>query len=189
MSREAQLPDQALLDRQFSEEEIRLAVAELSTEKAPGPDGFTGMFYKTCWDIIKQDLVAAFHCIHSQNTGPLLRLNGALLTLLPKKEIAEYPNEFRPISLIHSFAKLVSKALALRLSPYMDHLVSHAQSAFIKSQCIQDNFLCVRNLTRAYHRKKTPALLMKLDITKAFDSVSWDYLLEVLQHRGFPVRW
>jgi hypothetical protein len=116
--------------------------------------------------------VAAFQCIHNQNTGSLLKLNGALLTLLPKKEIVEYPNEFRPISLIHYFAKLVSKVLALRLSPYMDYLVSNAKSAFINSRCLQDNFLYVRNLTRAYHRKKTPALLMKLVITKAFDSVS-----------------
>jgi retron-type reverse transcriptase len=111
------------------------------------------------------------------------------LTLLPKKEISETPNEFRPISLIHSFAKLVSKVLALRLSPHMDTLVSNDQSAFIKNRCIQDNFVYVINLARVYHRKKTTALLMKIDITKVFDSVSWEYLLDLLQHRGFSVRW
>jgi hypothetical protein len=71
----------------------------------------------------------------------------------------------------------------------MDDLVSSAQSAFIKHQCIQDNFLYVRNLARAYHQKKTSALLLKLDISKAFDSVSWEYLFKMLQHRGFPVKW
>uniref|UniRef100_A0A453BXC0 Reverse transcriptase domain-containing protein n=1 Tax=Aegilops tauschii subsp. strangulata TaxID=200361 RepID=A0A453BXC0_AEGTS len=39
------------------------------------------------------------------------------------------------------------------------------------------------------HRRKTPALLMKLDIEKAFDTVSWDYLLELLQQLGFSARW
>jgi hypothetical protein len=133
--------------------------------------------------------VAAFQCIHNQTTDPLPKLNGALLTLLPKKEVAESPCDFRPISLIHSFAKLVTKVLALRLSPHIDNLVSNAQSAFIRRRCIQNNFLYVRNLVRTYHHKKKPALLLKLDISKAFDSVSWEYLLEMLQHRGFPSKW
>jgi hypothetical protein len=47
----------------------------------------------------------------------------------------------------------------------------------------------VRNLDRAYHRKKISALLFKLDITKAFNSVSWDYLIEMMHHRGFPLKW
>jgi hypothetical protein len=86
------------------------------------------------------------------------------------------------ISLIHSFAKLISKVMALRLAPLMDDLVSSAQSDFIKHHCIQDNFLYVRNLACAYHRKKTLSLLLKLDISKAFDSVSWEYIFEMLQH-------
>lgn len=47
----------------------------------------------------------------------------------------------------------------------------------------------VRGLARHYHRTRTPACLIKLDITKAFDSVSWEYLLELLGARGFPTRW
>uniref|UniRef100_A0A453T1C7 Reverse transcriptase domain-containing protein n=1 Tax=Aegilops tauschii subsp. strangulata TaxID=200361 RepID=A0A453T1C7_AEGTS len=64
-----------------------------------------------------------------------------------------------------------------------------AQSAFLKTRCIQQSFLYVQNGVRALHRTKTPALLLKLDISKAFDSVSWDYLLELLQELGFSARW
>jgi retron-type reverse transcriptase len=84
---------------------------------------------------------------------------------------------------------LVSKVLALRLVPHINGLVSKAQSAFIRRRCIHDNYLYVRNLARAYHRKKVLALLMKLDISKVFDFVSWEYLLEMLQQRGFSARW
>jgi hypothetical protein len=169
-----------ILDQSFTETEIKNAIVELPVEKSPGPDGFTGIFFKTCWDVIKHDILAAFQCIYNQTTSPLPKLNGALLTLLPKKEVAKLPGDFRPISLIHSFAKLVSNVLALRLAPHMDILISTAQSAFIKNRCIQDNYLYVRNVAIAYHRKKVPILLMKLDISRAFDSVSWEYLLELL---------
>jgi hypothetical protein len=177
------------LDRSFSEEEIRTTIAELPAEKAPGPDGFTGVFYKSCWGIIKNEVIATFHCIYNQVTGPLPKLNGALITLLPKKEASDAPSNFRSISLVHSFAKLITKVLARRLAPHMNDLISSAQSVFVKCRCIQDNFLYVRNLARAYHRKKIPAMLFKLDISKALDSVSWAYLLELLHHRGFPTRW
>jgi hypothetical protein len=138
----------------FNEEEVRGAILNLHAKKAPGPDDFTGAFYHGCWDIIKCEIMAAFNCFYNLTTSPLSKLNNALLTLLPKKEVAEFPRDFRPISLIHSVAKLFTKVLAGRLSRYIDRLVPQAQSAFIKRQCIQDNFLYVRNLARAYHRKK-----------------------------------
>jgi hypothetical protein len=50
---------EACLDAPFTEAEIKRVVAELPTEKAPGPDGLTGLFYKSCWDIVKLDVIAA----------------------------------------------------------------------------------------------------------------------------------
>jgi hypothetical protein len=71
----------------------------------------------------------------------------------------------------------------------MNRLVSNAQSAFIKGRAIHDNFMYVRNLARRFHTSRTPTLLFKLDISKAFNSVRWDYLLDLLRRRGFPPRW
>lgn len=94
--------------------------------------------------------------------------------------------DYRPISLIHSFAKILTKVLANRLAMYIHKLISTSQSVFIKRRCIQENFMYIRGLARHYHWTKTPACLIKLDITKAFDSVSWEYLIELLGARGFP---
>ena len=66
--------------------------------------------------------------------------------------------------------------------------MSSAQSAFIKKRYIHDNFMYVRGLARRLHKSKTPALLFKLDIRKAFDSVRWEYIIDLLQRRGFPPR-
>lgn len=162
--------------------ELKHVVNELPAEKAPGPDGFTGGFYNKCWELVKWDVLAAMNSLHDLRAGPFGRMNGANIILIPKKEVTEHPNDFRPISLIHSFAKLVTKTLAIRLAKYIDELISPAQSAFIKRRCIHDNFVFMRNLARAYHRKKILALLFKLDISKAFDTISWEYMLELLEN-------
>jgi hypothetical protein len=60
---------------------------------------------------------------------------------------------------------------------------------FIRGRCIQDNFLYVQNLVRHFHRCKTPAIRLKLDVEKVFDTVSWPYLLDSLHARGFSSRW
>ena len=112
-------------------------------------------------------------------------LNSANIILLPKKSDARRVSDFRPISLIHSVAKLFAKLLANRLALLLDSLVSKCQSAFIKKRSIHDNFLYVRNMVRSMHKQKMPAIFLKLDIHKAFDTV----MLEVQQVLGFGPRW
>jgi hypothetical protein len=60
------------LDRPFTETEIESAIKSLPTGKAPGPDGFTAEFYKHCWDIIKHDILSAFHSIQILQCDHLL---------------------------------------------------------------------------------------------------------------------
>lgn len=90
---------------------------------------------------------------------------------------------------MHSVAKIVCKMLASRLAPELPMLVSANQSAFIKGRSIQDNFLYVQNVIREANRRKKSLIFLKLDIAKAFDSVRWDFLFEVLQGFGFDSRW
>jgi hypothetical protein len=117
------------------------------------------------------------------------KLNSALISLIAKRADAIDVGDFRPISLIHSFAKLFSKLLANRLWPHMDDLISANQSAFIRGRCLHDNFMLVRQLARKFHAMKVNGVLLKLDISRAFDSIFWSFLLEVLQHMSFSKLW
>uniref|UniRef100_A0A8I6WPA9 Reverse transcriptase domain-containing protein n=1 Tax=Hordeum vulgare subsp. vulgare TaxID=112509 RepID=A0A8I6WPA9_HORVV len=112
-----------------------------------------------------------------------------MVALLPKKESAMKVQDFRPISLIHLVSKIIAKVLATRLRGVISSIISPAQSGFLSSKSTQDSFLYAQNAVRSLHRKKRPALMFKLDIAKAFDNVSWEYLLELQQHLGFPSRW
>lgn len=123
------------------------------------------------------------------NSQHLNLLNSANIILIPKKTNAIKVSDYRPISLIHSIAKIFSKLLANRLAPFLDDIVSSCQSAFIKRRCIQDNFLYVQNTVQRLQKLKVPALFMKLDIQKAFDTINWSYLLEALHALGFGQRW
>jgi hypothetical protein len=177
------------LDMPFTEAEIKKSIDLLLADKALGPDGFMGTFFKSCWDIIKNDVMEAVKAFHDLRCMNLQLINSGNIILLPKKEGAEAVGDFRPISLIHSFVKIINKTLALRLAPHMHEIVSPCQSAFIKKRTIQDNFMVVRSAVRRYQRMNIPSLFLKLDIVKSFDSVRWEYLLSLLQHLGFPSWW
>jgi hypothetical protein len=73
------------------------------------------------------------------NTRCFHKLNNALIVLLPKRNGANSPQEFRPITMIHSFAKLISKILALWLAPRLKDLIDRNQNAFIQKCLIHDN--------------------------------------------------
>ncbi|KAE8806743.1 reverse transcriptase [Hordeum vulgare] len=177
------------LEREFTMEEIYNVIKEMPADKAPGRDGFSGGFYRSCWDTIKHDLLAAMNQLFRMDSTGLQRVNQALLVLIPKKMGADTLTDFIPISLIHSVVKIFSKILSSRLAPKISMLVDDCQSAFIKSRSIQENFLQGQNTARFFHKSKKAMVLLKLDIAKAFDSVSWAYLLDMLQARGFGARW
>jgi hypothetical protein len=154
-------------------------------DKAPGPDGFTCRFYASCWSIIKADVMEAFRTLWRGDYRGLHVANQALITLLPKKADAVEVKDFKPISLIHSVAKLIAKVLYTRLALSMPHLVGPQQNAFIRGCCLHDNFQLVQATAKRLHRLKKDIIMLKLDITKAFDTVDWAFLLDVMSKLGF----
>jgi len=58
--------DLEALDLPFSEE-VWNTIKEMPPDKAPGPDGFTGKFYKSCRTVIKNDVMGAVHFLWTRN--------------------------------------------------------------------------------------------------------------------------
>jgi hypothetical protein len=134
------------LDNPFSAREVWEAIKDSPAEKALGPDGFNGIFYRRCWGILGLEIMELFHHAFHLAGGDYSALNKAFVCLLPKKDGASRVSDYRPISPIHSVAKLFAKVLARRLTAVINGLISLAQSAFLKTWSLHDNFLFVRNL-------------------------------------------
>lgn len=113
----------------------KIAVFDLGALKAPGPDGFSGIFYQTYWEIINS--VIHHTTSHSLETATFLpAMNRTFLTLIPKQPSPKTAAHFRPIGLCNFSYKILAKVLANRLKPLMPSLISENQSAFVSGRQI-----------------------------------------------------
>jgi len=104
----------------------------MPVDKAPGPDGFNEMFLKKCWHIIKEDVYQLCNDFFS-GTVSLQAINNSFITLVPKNSNPVTPNDFRPISLLNSILKLITKLMADRLQALIIPLIHRNQYGFIKT--------------------------------------------------------
>ena len=177
-----------LLQKNFSEEEIKEAIFESYAHGAPGPDGLSFLFYQTFWGVIKNDFMAL---VRDFETGKLdlQRLNFALIVLIPKEVDAREMKKFRPISLSNCGIKIFSKAMINRVSPVGRRLISSNQTAFIKGRYILESVVMAHEVIHEIKKSGSQGLVLKLDYEKACARVSWEFLFDMLHSRGFRSKW
>jgi retron-type reverse transcriptase len=137
-------------------------------------------FLQVAWDIIRPDLMVVLDVFWCHDTRDLHATNEALMILLPKSTEVEAIKEYKPISLIHSVDKLISKLLVNYLAPKIESLIHGTQCAFIKGRSIHEKFIFVHAFAKLLHSRRKATILFKVDLSKAFDSVTWAFLMEVL---------
>ncbi|KAJ6856768.1 hypothetical protein NC651_038440 [Populus alba x Populus x berolinensis] len=168
--------------------EIKNALFAIDDDKAPGPDGFSSCFFKKAWNVIGGDFCAAVRDFFV--SGALLKqINHSIITLIPKSANTTLASDFRSISCCNVIYKVIAKILAMRLSHALVPIISPLQNAFLGGRLMADNIHLVQELLRNYERKRaSPRCLMKIDFRKAFDSVQWPFLRQLLLLLGFPNR-
>jgi len=123
------------------------------------------------------------------NRLDLWHINQAHITFIPKKSETKTISDFRPISVLSVLPKIITKLLATRLQPVLPHLIHQNQMIFMKDRQLMQTFLAARELMHYVHKYKIPVVFFKIDFVKVFDTLSWDYMLEVLRARDFPTLW
>ena len=176
------------LEDPFSNVEVDDVIKNLPNNKSPGPDGFNNEFYKKCWNIIKTDFYNLCSAFHGGNIC-LKSLNSSLITLIPKNDSPSDINDYRPISLLNSFVKLLTKILANRLQPVITKLIHKNQYGFIQSRTIQDCLAWAFEYLHLCHHSKKQIVIIKIDFEKAFDKIEHQAILNILKAKGFGSRW
>ncbi|XP_020245065.1 uncharacterized protein LOC109823190 [Asparagus officinalis] len=120
--------------------------------------------------------------------GKLLgAINATSISLVPKVNCPKSPSDFRPISCCNCIYKFISKILASKIKLVLGCLINEAQSAFVKGRQISNNILLAHELVKNYGRKSiSPRTMLNIDIKKAFDTISWSFLEDMLIGLGFP---
>ncbi|GJY16956.1 RNA-directed DNA polymerase, eukaryota, partial [Tanacetum coccineum] len=176
------------LESEVSNVEIKRAVWDCGTDKSPGPDGFTFGFYRRFWKIIENDVYDAVKYFFTYGNIPK-GCNSSFIALIPKIPDANMVKDFRPISLIGSLYKIIAKILANRLVGVLGDIVNEVQSAFIAERQILDGPFILNEILQWSKTKKKQSLIFKVDFEKAYDSVRWDFLDDILKKFGFGEKW
>nr|GEX76746.1 RNA-directed DNA polymerase, eukaryota [Tanacetum cinerariifolium] len=173
---------------EVTNEEIKRAVWECGSDKAPGPDGFTFGFFRRFWDLIKSDVFDAVRYFFEHSEIPK-RCNSSFIALIPKNQNASLVKDFRPICLVGNLYKIIAKILANRLVGVLNGIVNEVQSAFISDRQILDGPFILNEVLQWCKSKHKQALIFKVDFEKAYDSVKWDFFDDVLNKFGFGNKW
>jgi hypothetical protein len=180
-----------LLLAPFSKEEVKKALFSIGDLKAPGPDGLHAIFFKRFWHLLEDDLVEEVLGAIQRAEVPV-GWNDATIVMIPKVDNPDKVTQFRPISLCNVVYKVVSKCLVNRLRPVLDEVVSEEQSASIQGRMITDNALLAFEYFHAIQKNKVAdkaACAYKLDLSKAYDRVDWQFLEMAMNRLGFAHRW
>jgi hypothetical protein len=124
-----------------------------------------------------------------ENSICLQSINGPYITLVPKVQNPATVNDFRPISLLNSSIKIITKILANILQKVILQLIHQNQYGFLKSRSIQDCLAWSFEYLHLCHKSRKQMVPLKLEFEKAFDKVEHKAILQVMKQKGFPERW
>ncbi|GAA0166144.1 hypothetical protein LIER_43748 [Lithospermum erythrorhizon] len=140
------------------------------------------------WDLVGYDLIQSVQEFFS--TGKLLKqINHTIVALIPKTNHDPKVGKFRPIGCTNVIYKTITKILTKRMTSFLSSIVDPGQTAFVKGRNISDNVFLDQEIVCGYKVKRnSPRCMTMLDIRKAYDTVSWDFVEKVLLGLGFSTK-
>lgn len=163
----------------------------MGPDKSPGPDGLNPRFYQHYWSLVEEEVTRFIQgVLVTRDFDP--DLNETSIVLIPKKSNPEVITDLRPIALCNMIFRILSKVLANRLRPIFHKIISENQGAFIPGGCIHDNIVIsfeVLHYMKIKRQGPVGMMVLKLDMSKAYDRFEWGFLRTVVSKVGFAEEW
>ena len=172
--------DSDKLNKFISSIEIEEAIKGMKNEKSPGDDGIPKEFYHKFFHLLKDELTELYNNIKFEKIMPDSHKNATVKLLFKKGDHRSLKN-WRPISLLNTDYKILSKILTNRISNVLDKIVPIEQKCGIKGRKMTD---VIRNLA-SYRDHSMNGFFVLIDQAKAFDRVNHEYLFMTMEALGF----
>lgn len=162
--------------------EVESTLKWFKKDKSLGLDGFSVEFYTTFFDAIGQELLKIVEdyrlsgCMYEA-------INSTFIALIPKVDSPLSFNDFRPISICNFLYKIISN----RLKPILSNHISPEQFAFLHNRQILEVVGTSQEALHSIKMKQLKGAIPKIDLSEAFDRVSWLYIRMLLTHLGFSL--
>jgi len=173
--------------------EALTALKQMAKKKnrSPGTDGLSFEFLLYFWDKIKNEIVDSFNTALEEGELAISQKRG-IIRLLPKQGDCRKLENWRPIALLNTDYKILTKCLALRLEPVLPSIIHENQTGYVKGRYIGTNIRRMWDIIQETERTQTPGIALFVDFRKAFDTLEWNYLEKALMTFEFgPIfrRW
>ena len=165
--------------------EASTVLRNMANNKSPGSDGFTAEFFKVFWKKIGYFVVRSLNYGFDQRELSPTQKQG-IITSIPKEGKSKFSlSNWRPISLLNVTYKIGSGCLATRIKTVLNKIISNDQTGFIPGRYIGENSRLIYDLMNYTDTHHIPGVLVMIDFEKAFDSVSWKFIIDTLQYFNF----
>eukprot|EP00965_Chrysotila_dentata_P146425 4834702-Pleurochrysis_carterae.AAC.1 len=163
--------------------EINNIMTSLPDSKSPGPDRIPNEFYKTFATLFSPLVCDYFNSFKSQ--GLPKGFSDGIISILYKKGIREDIQNYRPITLLNTDYKILTRVLAKRTLVPATQFVSEQQIGFVPNTFIAEATMLIQMIQAHLDNSDDEGMLVFLDLEKAFDRCSWTYLREALRKLRF----
>jgi hypothetical protein len=114
-------------------------------------------------------------------------INSTFIALILKSNKTQHFGDYMPISLCNLVYKVISKVITTKIKLVLSKFLSEEQLGFLGGRQIQDIIGTAHECIHSIKKKKQKSLILKLDLQKSYDCISWDYLGMVLIQVGFGI--
>jgi hypothetical protein len=164
---------QAMLEEEFTVQEVKTAISDVKEVSAPGPSGQTISFFKLLFMSIPTVTTAVLNQLvfvpELLNDQDFRRIRHRKVVYIPKIPKCTSPGDFRPLSMLEVLYKIPSRILSARLSRVLPTIIGPHQHGFMAQRGIQEPSLLATHLIQDAGHYQKPRQLMSFDMKKAFD--------------------